>query len=130
MSELQLDTCTIGKQGEFAIISDLLSQNVECWLPANDNKNCDLLAFSNGTYKRIQIKTITKLKTKSSVEVKMHKHIKNVHNIDYLAVYLTEEKLCAYIPYNGEASIMLALKRAKNCQNKKRKWFYEYMDFI
>ena len=130
MSEMSLDTNTKGKIGEYAIISDLLSQNVECFRPTNDNNNTDLVAFSNGTWKRIQIKTCTYLKTRSSVEIKMHKHVKNVDHIDYLAVYLTEEKLCAYVPYNGEGSIMLALKRAKNCQNKKRKWFYEYMEFI
>jgi len=130
MSELSLDTNTKGKIGEYAIISDLLSQNVECFRPTNDNNNTDLVAFSNGTWKRIQIKTVTYLKTRSSVEIKMHKHMKNVDHIDYLAVYLTEEKLCAYVPYNGEGSIMLALKRAKNCQNKKRKWFYEFMEFI
>ena len=56
--------------------------------------------------------------------------MKNADHIDNLAVYLLNEKLCADVPYNGEGSIMLALKRAKNSQNKKRKWFYEYMDFI
>ena len=36
---------------------------------------------------------MTYLKTRSSVEIKMHKHMKNVDHIDYLSVYLTEEKL-------------------------------------
>lgn len=130
MSELQLGTNTIGSIGEYAIISDLLSQGVEVFKTIDDVRNTDLVCYSNGSFKRVQIKTVTFLKTKSSVEIKMHKHMKNADHIDYLAVYLLNEKLCAYVPYNGEGSIMLALKRAKNSQNKKRKWFYEYMDFI
>ena len=127
---MSMNTTTIGCAGEYAIISDLLLQGVEVFKTCSDTENTDLVCFNNGTFKRVQIKTITKLKTRSSVEIKMHKHVKNVDHIDYLAVYLTEEKLCAYVPYKGEASIMLALKRAKNCQNKKRKWFYEFMEFI
>ena len=39
----------------------------------------------------MQIKTVTKLKTRSSVEIKMHKTY-NADHIDYLGVYLTEDK--------------------------------------
>lgn len=129
MSSVSLDTNTVGKCGEYFIISDLLRQGVESFVPTNDNNATDLVAFSNGTWKRIQIKTVGKLKTRTSVEVKMHKY-KEHCIVDYVAVFLWEEKICAYVPYTGEHSIMLALRRAKNCQNKKRKWFYEYMEFI
>jgi len=130
MSEVSMNTTTIGSIGEYAIISDLLLQGVEVFKTCSDTENTDLVCYHNGTFKRMQIKTVTKLKTRSSVEIKMHKHIKNADHIDYLGVYLTEDKICAYVPYNGEGSIMLALRRAKNCQNKKRKWFYEYMEYV
>tara|TARA_R100001443_G_scaffold35589_8_gene49393 strand:- start:4898 stop:5290 length:393 start_codon:yes stop_codon:yes gene_type:complete len=124
----ELTTQEIGSMGEHYIIADLTRQQVETFRPTCDVNNTDLIAFSNGSFKRIQIKTIGVYKSKTSVEVRMRKK-DNQDHIDYVAIYLWHDKMIAYYPYNGEISINLALKRAKNNQGS-RKWFYEYSEFI
>jgi len=125
---VKINTQERGTSGEHYIIADLLRQGVEIFAPCCDTNNTDLIAYSNGSFKRIQIKTIGVYKSKTSVEVRMRK-TNNQDHIDYVAIYLWLENLCAYYPYNGEVSINLALKRAKNNQGD-RKWFYEYSEFI
>ena len=124
----KIGTQEMGTSCENYIIADLLRQGVECFVPCCDSNNTDLIAFSNGSFKRIQIKTIGVYKSKTSVEVRMRK-TNNQDHIDYVAIYLWHDKLIAYYPYQGEISINLALKRAKNNQGN-RKWFYEYSEFV
>ena len=124
----KIGTQEMGTSGENYIIADLLRQGVECFVPCCDSNNTDLIAFSNGSFKRTQIKTIGVYKSKTSVEVRMRK-TNNQDHIDYVAIYLWHDKLIAYYPYQGEISINLALKRAKNNQGN-RKWFYEYSEFV
>lgn len=126
--QVKLNTQERGVSGEHFVMADLLRQGVECFAPVCDTNNTDLVAFSNGSFKRIQIKTIGVYKSKTSVEVRMRKQ-HNQDHIDYVAIYLWQEQLVAYYPYSGEISINLALKRAKNNQGD-RKWFYEYSEFI
>ena len=126
---VKLGTQERGTSGEHFVLADLLSKGVEIFTPACDTNNTDLVAYTNGSFKRIQIKTIGVYKSKTSVEVRMRK-THNQNHIDYVAIYLWHEKLIAYYPYTGEISISLALKRAKNNQDKTRKWFYEYQEFI
>lgn len=123
-----LSTQEMGTSGEHYVIADLLRQGVECFVPTCDSNNTDLIAFSNGSFKRLQIKTIGVYKSKTSIEVRMRKK-DNQNHIDYVVIYLWNERLVAYYPYNGEISINLALKRAKNNQGD-RKWFYQYSEFI
>ena len=123
-----LSTQEMGTSGEHYVIADLLRQGVECFVPVCDSNNTDLIAFSNGSFKRLQIKTIGVYKSKTSIEVRMRKK-DNQNHIDYVVIYLWNERLVAYYPYNGEISINLALKRAKNNQGD-RKWFYQYSEFI
>lgn len=123
-----LKTQEMGTSGEHYVIADLLRQGVECFVPVCDSNNTDLIAFSNGSFKRLQIKTIGVYKSKTSIEVRMRKK-DNQNHIDYVVIYLWNERLVAYYPYNGEISINLALKRAKNNQGD-RKWFYQYSEFI
>lgn len=125
----KLNTQERGTSGEHYITADLLRQGVEVFTPVCDTNNTDLIAYTNGSFKRIQIKTIGVYKSKTSVEVRMRK-THNQDHIDYVAIYLFHEQLIAYYPYGGEISISLALKRAKNNQDKTRKWFYEYSEFI
>ena len=124
----KIGTQEMGTSGENYIIADLLRQGVECFVPCCDSNNTDLIAFSNGSFKRVQIKTIGVYKSKTSVDVRMRK-TNNQDHIDYVAIYLWHDKLIAYYPYQGEISINLALKRAKNNQGN-RKWFYEYSEFV
>ena len=52
---MQLGTNTIGSIGEYAIISDLLSQGVEVFKTIDDVRNTDLVCYSNGSFKRVKI---------------------------------------------------------------------------
>ena len=120
----ELKTQEMGLSGEHYVIADLMRQGVEVFQPTCDTNNTDLVAFVNGSFKRIQIKTIGVYKSKTSIEVRMRKR-DNQNHIDYVAIYLWHEKLIAYYPYQGEISINLALRTAKNNQGN-RKWFYQY----
>lgn len=123
-----ISTLKMGTAGEHFVIADLLSQNVEVFKPITDEVNTDLVVFTNNSFKRIQVKTIGVYKTHTSVEIRMRENKQN-HHIDYIAVYLWKEGIIAYYPYNGEKSITLALRRAKNDQGN-RKWFYEFSEII
>ena len=48
---------------------------------------------------------------------------------DIVAIYYPRKDIIAYVPFNGEKSVNLAFKRAKNGQVKNRIWFYEFMEF-
>jgi len=132
MSEMQqvdnLSTLQKGRCGEFRVISDLLKQNKEVYVPTNDQVNTDLVVFHKNSFKRIQIKTVGVYRNHSSVEVRMRSNKKNSH-IDYVVIYLFHDDLIAYYPYNGEKCITLALKTAKNNQERVN-WFYSYSELI
>jgi hypothetical protein len=77
---------------------------------------------------RVQVKTITSVNRNTSVEVRLKKYI-NKDLIDIVAVYYQPKDIIAYIPYDNQTSINLALKGAKNKQKKFRHYFYQYMEF-
>tara|TARA_R110000744_G_scaffold380512_1_gene501580 strand:+ start:6563 stop:6961 length:399 start_codon:yes stop_codon:yes gene_type:complete len=77
---------------------------------------------------RVQIKTITDMKTDTAVEVRLHKYVKK-DLIDVVAVYYVKKGWICFVPYNNESSINLALKPSKNNQTKNRRFFYQYMEF-
>ena len=91
-------------------------------------KNFIIVERRKKEFLRVQVKTITDMKTKTSIEVRLHKYI-NKDLIDIVAVYYTEKDLVCYVPYDNETSINLALKPSKNNQKKNRRFFYQYMEF-
>ena len=124
---LELSTQQVGKSGEAFVLHDLLRQGIECFVPANDERNTDIVIYKHG-FKRIQVKTLRRSRRGTSVEVRMRKESLN-HTIDYLAIFLWYEKLVAYYPYSGQKSVTLGLRKAKNSQSK-REWFYEYEELV
>ena len=124
-----LSSQAMGMSAEYAVISDLLRQGCEVYRLACDEVNTDLVVFKNGTWRRVQIKAVGFMKTKTSVEVRMREYKQNDH-IDTVAVYLWDRQIIAYYPFSGEKSICLALKTAKNKQGEFRKWFYEYEELV
>ena len=66
-------------------------------------------------------------KTSTSIEIRCAKHVKT-NRVDVIAVYYPDKGV-AFVPYNNEPVIMLALTTAKNNQKSKRKWFYQYERF-
>ena len=56
-SKDELSTLKMGTAGEYFVVADLLRQNVEVFRPVVDEVNTDLIAYTNNSFKRIQIKT-------------------------------------------------------------------------
>ena len=76
--------------------------------------------------KRVQIKSVFSDKAKTSIEVNTKKYV-NTGRVDVVAVYYDE--MIAYIPYDNQKTLQLAISTAKNGQTKDRNWFYSYKRF-
>ena len=126
-----INTIHKGFIGEIAVIKDLVTNytNYNVFKPVIDEKGVDLIVERRKKeFLRVQVKTITEMKTKTSIEVRLHKY-RNKDLIDIVAVYYAEKDLVCYVPYENENSINLALKPSKNNQMKNRRFFYQYMEF-
>ena len=126
-----INTIHKGFIGEIAVIKDLVSNytNYNVFKPIIDEKGVDLIVERRKKeFLRVQVKTITEMRTKTSIEVRLHKY-RNKDLIDIVAVYYAEKDLVCYVPYENENSINLALKPSKNNQMKNRRFFYQYMEF-
>ena len=119
-----------GYVGEIAVIKDLTANyRYPVFKPIIDENGCDLIVERRKKeFLRVQVKTITDMKTDTAIEVRLHKYRKK-DLIDIVAVYYTEKDIVCYVPYDNEASINLALKPSKNNQKKNRRFFYQYMEF-
>ena len=123
-------TVHIGEIGLTAVVKDLLTNyDYQIFKPVVDERGCDLIIEKKPKeFVRVQVKTITEMKTFTSIEVRLHKYAKQ-NKVDVIAVYYMEKDIVAYVPYKDEASISLALKPSKNNQQKYRRYFYQYMEF-
>ena len=120
----------IGTLGELKIRQRLLEQNFKFYLPEVDIFGTDLIVeMSHGAFKRVQIKTLTKPTTDTAIQVRCVKYVNLKPAIDVIAVYYVPLDKCAFVPYNNEKMISLALTTAKNNQKYKRQWFYQFDRF-
>ncbi len=117
-----------GKVGELAVRKDLVNSGYNIFIPEVDNGVDLLVELSNGSIKKVQIKTAYKMKTETSLEVDTRKYI-DTNTVDVVAIYYQPEDDIAYVPFENTRSINLALRTAKNNQNEGRKWFYGYRSF-
>ena len=119
-----------GYVGEIAVIKDLTANyRYPVYKPIIDEQGVDLIVERRKKeFLRVQVKTITDMKTDTAIEVRLHKYRKK-DLIDIVAVYYTEKDLVCYVPYDNETSINLALKPSTNNQKKIRRFFYQYMEF-
>ena len=126
-----ISTIKSGMIGETAVIHDLTINypEFEVYKPIVDDKGVDLLVDTGKSYQKVQVKTLNKSKTDTSLEVDFRKHLNAKHDIHIFAVFFTPIKKIAYIPWEGQKRMQLAFKRAKNNQSKKRDSFYNYLDF-
>jgi hypothetical protein len=124
-------TMKTGIIGETAVIHDLTINYPEydVYKPIVDDKGVDILVDTGNSFRKVQVKTVSIVKTETSLEVDFRKHLKAKHKIDVFAVFFTQIKKIAYIPWEGQKRVTLAFKRAKNNQNKGRESFYNYLDF-
>ena len=115
--------------GEQNVVVDLIKKNHAVYLPVVDDTGIDMVVETAKNIYRVQVKTIHTMKSKTSIEVKLDKHIEHDHKIDIVAVYYKPKDIIAYIPFKNKSRIQLALYTAKNKQEQKRLWFYEFMEF-
>jgi hypothetical protein len=121
----------VGSLGELAVRKELHKQGYNVYIPQCDNDGVDMVVEhrKHNTFKRVNVKTITKLKTSTSIEVRMAKHVGS-GRVDCIAAYYMPEDVIAFIPYDNKAEYLnLALRNAKNNQNKRRLWFWAYTEF-
>ena len=119
-----------GFVGEIAVIKDLTANyRYPVYKPIIDEQGGDLVVERRKKeFLRVQVKTITEMKTDTAIEVRLRKY-KDKDLIDIVAVYYAEKDMVCYVPYKNEVSINLALKPSKNNQKKNRRFFYQYMEF-
>ena len=118
-----------GTIGELAIRQELLRQGYNVYIPEVDIDHVDLIVeLHNGSFQRVQVKTITKPTTKIAIQVRCVKYV-NSGRVDVVAVYYMPMDKCAFVPYNNEKMLSLALQTAKNNQSSKRVWFYQYEEY-
>ena len=125
-----IHTVHTGFLGEIAVIKDLTANyTYPVYRPIIDEQGVDLIVERRKKeFLRIQVKTITDLKSDTAIEVRLHKY-RNKDIIDIVAVYYKDKDMICYVPYENQTSINLALKPSKNRQQKKRNYFYQYMEF-
>ena len=116
-----------GKIGELAIRKDLIEAGYNIYLPECDSAQVDLVVeLESGLMKRVQIKSVYSTRTETSIEVNTKKYV-NTGRVDIIAVYYDE--MIAYVPYDNQKTLQLAISTAKNGQTKDRNWFYSYKRF-
>jgi len=116
----------IGTIGELAVRQELIKQGYNVYIPEVDVSQVDLIVeLENGSFQRVQVKTLTKPTTDTAIQIRCVKYV-NSGRVDVVAVYYSPQDKCAFVPYNNEKMLSLALTTAKNNQTHKRKWFYQY----
>jgi|TARA_R100000501_G_C2541821_1_gene60244 hypothetical protein len=122
-----LHSISKGKIGELAIRKDLIEAGYNIYLPECDSAQVDLVVeLESGLMKRVQIKSVYSDRAKTSIEVNTKKYV-NTGRVDIIAVYYDE--MIAYVPYDNQKTLQLAISTAKNGQTKDRHWFYGYKRF-
>tara|TARA_R100000234_G_C4981779_1_gene171275 strand:- start:504 stop:890 length:387 start_codon:yes stop_codon:yes gene_type:complete len=124
-----LHTINKGAIGELSVKRSLIRDGYTIYEPLVDSNQVDLIVeLASGAMKRVQIKTVTKLRRGTSIEVDLSKY-KHTCRIDIVAVYYLPKDIIAYVPYDNSHALCLALTTGKNNQTKGRKWFYSYERF-
>jgi len=122
-----LHSVSKGKIGELAIRKNLIEAGYNIYIPECDSAQVDLVVeLESGLMKRVQIKSVYSDRTKTSIEVNTKKYV-NTGRVDIIAVYYDE--MIAYVPYDNQKTLQLAISTAKNGQTKDRNWFYSYKRF-
>ena len=121
-----LHSQNVGTIGELAVRQELIKQGYKVYIPEVDVDHVDLIVeLKNNSFQRVQVKTITKPTTDTAIQVRCVKYVDS-GRVDVVAVYYVPQDKCAFVPYNNEKMLSLALTTAKNNQTHKRIWFYQY----
>ena len=132
MSEHSLrNSVGVGSLGELAVRKELHKQGYNVYIPQCDNDGVDMVVEhrKHNTFKRVNVKIVTKLKTSTSIEIRMTRHVGS-GRVDTIAAYYMPEDVIAFIPYDNKSECLsLALRNAKNNQNKHRLWFWAHTEF-
>jgi len=117
-----------GKISELAVAQDLLLKGFDVYAPLVDAHQIDFIVEqNNGIMKRVNVKSAWKLYG-TAIKINLKKH-SNEGRVDVIAIHYPPKDIIAYVPYENQNELVLALSTAKNNQDKKRKWFYSYDRF-
>lgn len=119
------DTKSIGDIGESAILADLVKKGHKVLIPFGESLPFDLVAYINGQFVRIQVKTVNgngkvipvRLRTISNSKVSK---TYSAEDTDYIAVYDITTDTCLYVPsivfekYTCEMRIGLEIDHVNN----------------
>lgn len=129
------ETKKTGNIGELSIAADLVSKDFDVFFPFGDVSHIDLIAVKGSRILRIQVKTVDRVKDNGCVVIG---HLTNrasgirytPDSIDYMALYVIQEKLIAYVPikeFEGLVSgLSLRVQEAKNGQHKGTRSFTDF----
>ena len=124
-----LNTQRKGYLGEQAVINQIIKdKHLKVYKSGVDDSGVDLVVDTGTCFKKVQVKTKTKTRTsKTSIEVDVEKYVGS--DIDVIAIYYEPLDMVAYVPYDNQKDITLAVKRAKNGQKHNRTWFFQFLEF-
>lgn len=131
-------TKMIGNVGELAIASDLVGREFDVFFPYGDVSHIDIVAIKDARIIKFQVKTVKSSKS-GVVGFKHFTNRRNVrryttNNIDYMALYVVDRKLIAYVPMSEIVShkhaFSLRLDVPKNGQIKNIRYFHDYLSVV
>ena len=104
-----------------------MDERLDVYRPFCDDRGVDLLVDTPKGYKKVQIKSRSISKPRkgiegkaTSIEIKLTKYINS--GIDVIAVYYIPNDWIAYVPYENNHHMTLAIEPASNNQVKHRKF--------
>lgn len=125
-----MNTKAIGNIGEAKTLSKFIELNIPVYLPFGDNEKVDMLAFFNGKYNRIQVKTAIGNNKNGSVTFDLTsstshrkngiKHVYDESEIDYFACYSVFYDVVCLIPINIAPNKGITIRYANFGRQKKR----------
>jgi len=118
-----------GRMGELAVRKSLIAQGYKVYIPEVDNEQVDLIVEQdNGQFRRVQVKTVSKEKTGTSIEVNMTKYQKT-GRVDVVAVYYAPKDMIAYVPYETRTRSIWHSPQARITSGKAGTGFTNMKDF-
>ncbi|HCV04710.1 MAG TPA: hypothetical protein DG048_18895 [Pseudoalteromonas sp.] len=124
-----MNTTDTGKLGELRSRFECLRQGIKVYIPESDTSGVDFIAETKaGKFLKVQVKTMSAANRSTSLEIKLVKYVDS-NRVDVMAIYLLSADRVAFVPYENQKSLNLALTTAKNNQEDKRKWFYQFERF-
>lgn len=135
----QHHTKTKGDLGVLKAQADLCIKGFLVCIPLSEHAPFDVVAYRNGTFKRIQVKGRSLRQGKLAVRFEhsysdrtgVHTRKIDLNSFDVYCVYCFDNDTCYYFDaqkFNGKSTISLRVKIPKNNQGKHVRWAEDYRE--